>query len=133
MNKTIAAARIFLAPTLIAPALIAFASPALAAQPIAGKWLTDNGEALVEIAPCGKAMCGKVIKVLKPKPGAKPSQGVAILTELKDSGSLWKGKVFNPESGKSYNAKVYRNADGTLKVEGCVAFLCKGPTWQPAH
>lgn len=102
------------------------------ARPILGKWLTENGEAVVEIAPCGKALCGRVLKVLKPKPGERTTQGAVILTELTDAGSIWKGKIMDPRSGKIYAAKLAANPDGTLKVEGCVAFLCKGPVWKPA-
>lgn len=116
---------------LLATATMATAQAEAKARPIVGKWLTENGEALIEIAPCGKALCGKVLKVLKPKPGERSTQGVAILTELADSGAIWKGKILDPRSGKVYTAKVAVNPNGTLKVEGCVAFLCKGPVWQP--
>jgi uncharacterized protein (DUF2147 family) len=116
---------------IVAAAMAGQAHAAAAARPITGKWLTDNAEAVVEIAPCGKFLCGKVVKVLKPKPGEKSTVGTVILTELAASGSLWKGKILDPRSGKIYSAKVTANPDGTLKVEGCVAFLCKGPTWQP--
>ena len=116
----------------MAAAIVVTAAPAHAAAPIAGRWLTDNGEAVIQIAPCGKTMCGRLAKVLKPKPGGKAIQGAIILSELVDDGDAWKGRVFNPESGKSYKAKLYRNPDDTLKVEGCVAFMCSGPTWKPA-
>jgi uncharacterized protein (DUF2147 family) len=128
---------------------LAYAPPsaASAAQSIAGTWLTDDGKAHVRIEPCGKAMCGRIVAVLKRAPGdattdasnpdpakrANPIEGTYILTGLTDAGSVWKGKIYNPATGKSYNAKVWRNPDGTLKVEGCVAFLCRGPTWQPVR
>ncbi|PPU43318.1 hypothetical protein XarbCFBP7697_20335 [Xanthomonas arboricola] len=120
--------------------------PAFAAEPITGKWFTDNQQALVEIRPCGASLCGTIIKVLRSKPGSaktdvfnpdpgkrnNPMEGTVILSELVDAGNLWKGRIYNPESGKTYNAKLTRGADGSLKVEGCVAFICQGPTWQPA-
>lgn len=120
-----------MAMVFVAAASIGTAPAQARAKPIVGKWLTENGDALIEIAPCGKALCGKVLKVLKPKPGERSTQGMAILTELADTGSLWKGKILDPRSGKVYTAKVAVNPNGTLKVEGCVAFLCKGPVWQP--
>ncbi|MCE7795450.1 DUF2147 domain-containing protein [Sphingobium sufflavum] len=112
-------------------ALLLGAAQVQAAQPVTGKWLTENGEAVIDIAPCGKALCGKVVKVLKPKPGEKSTVGVAIITGLVDAGSLWKGKILNPASGKLYDAKVQRTANGSLSVQGCLMFICKGPTWTP--
>ncbi|CAD0357714.1 DUF2147 domain-containing protein [Xanthomonas hortorum] len=126
--------------------LVVQSTPAFAAEPITGKWFTDNQQALVDIQPCGTSLCGTIVKVLRTKPGSRktdafnpdpakrhnPMEGTVILSELVDAGDLWKGKIYNPESGKTYNAKIKRGADGSLKVEGCVAFICQGPTWQPA-
>jgi uncharacterized protein (DUF2147 family) len=127
--------------TLLWPAL-----PAYSAQPVAGRWLTEDSKALVQIEPCGKAICGRIVRVLKPQPGHSkidvnnpdpqkrnnPIEGTYILTDFVDAGSQWKGKIYNPESGKTYNARLTREADGSLKVEGCIAFLCTGPLWHPA-
>lgn len=132
---------------LIGAASLIVATPGFAAQPVIGNWITEDGKALVHIDFCGKAVCGKIAKLLKldpskpltdtsnpdPRKRNNPLEGTYILTGFVDAGSLWKGKIYNPDSGKTYNAKLMRNADGTLKVEGCVAFLCKGPTWQPAR
>jgi uncharacterized protein (DUF2147 family) len=128
-------------------ALLGCGTAAIAAQPVTGTWMTEEGKALVHIDACGQAMCGKIVKVLKVDPGkptkdianpdpakrGNPIEGTFILTDFVDAGSLWKGRIYNPASGKTYSARLTRNADGTLKVEGCVAFLCKGPIWQPAR
>jgi uncharacterized protein (DUF2147 family) len=128
---------------LIMSALAALPSPASAAQPITGRWATVDGKAIVHITPCGRALCGRIVKVVKPTPGRphtdiknpdpalrdRPIEGVAILSNFADAGDLWKGTIYDPESGKSYNSKVSRNSDGTLKVQGCIAFLCRGQTW----
>ncbi|WP_349656328.1 DUF2147 domain-containing protein [Xanthomonas sp. 10-10] len=130
----------------LALALVASSATAFAAEPITGKWFTDNQQALVDIQPCGASLCGTIVKVLRAKPGSRttdalnpdpakrhtPMEGTVILSELVDAGNLWKGKIYNPESGKTYAAKIKREVDGSLKVEGCVAFICQGPTWQRA-
>ena len=55
---------------LAALTLGAFAAlPAQAAQPITGRWSTVDGKAIVAIAPCGKQMCGRIEKIVKPTPG----------------------------------------------------------------
>ena len=121
------------------------ALPAQAAQPITGRWATVEGKAIVQIAQCGRNLCGHIEKIVKPTPGRpqtdinnpdpaqrnKPLAGLALLSGFQDSGALWKGTIYDPESGKSYNSKVSRNADGTLKVQGCIMFLCKTQIWTP--
>ncbi len=129
------------------PALLLAATPALAAAPITGNWITENGKALVEIAPCGKVLCGKITRVLKPTPGKpqtdannpdarlrnRPIVGLPILTGFTADGAEWKGAIYDPEKGKTYRSVVQRNADGTLKVKGCIAFFCQAQVWKPAR
>ncbi|AEG49061.1 Protein of unknown function DUF2147 [Sphingobium chlorophenolicum L-1] len=126
---------------------LAAALPAQAAQSIAGRWATVEGKAIVQIAPCGKTLCGRIEKILKPTPGrpqtdiknpdpaqrGKPLTGLALLTGFEDAGDLWKGSIYDPESGKTYNSKVSRNGDGTLKVQGCIMFFCKTQIWTPVR
>ncbi|UZW53787.1 DUF2147 domain-containing protein [Sphingobium sp. JS3065] len=123
------------------------ALPAEAAQPIAGRWATVEGKAIVQISPCGKTLCGRIEKIVKPTPGrpqtdmknpdpalrGKPLTGLALLTGFEDAGGLWKGSIYDPESGKTYNSKVSRNGDGTLKVQGCIMFFCKTQIWTPVR
>ncbi len=123
------------------------ALPAQAAQPITGRWATVDGKAIVQIAPCGKTLCGRIEKIVKPTAGrpqtdvknpdpaqrGKPLTGLALLTGFADAGDLWKGSIYDPESGKTYNSKVSRNGDGTLKVQGCIMMFCKTQTWTPVR
>ncbi len=122
-------------------------SIAQAAQPISGRWFTEDGKAIVQIGPCGKAVCGRISKVVKPTPGAPQNdaynpdknlrsrsiEGLTILTDFNDAGDLWKGQIYDPQSGKTYASKLTRNANGTLKVQGCIAFFCKTQTWTVAR
>lgn len=131
---------------LLVPALL-LAAPALAAEPIAGRWVTEDGKALVEIAPCGKTLCGKIARVIKPTPGkpqtdannpdaklrSRPIVGLPILTGFSDAGTEWKGSIYSPEEGKTYRSVLQRNANGTLKVKGCIMMFCKAQTWRPAR
>ena len=123
------------------------AMPAQAAQPITGRWATVDGKAIVQIAPCGREVCGKIEKIVKPTPGrpqtdiknpdpalrSKPLTGLALLSGFREDGDIWKGTIYDPESGKSYTSKVSRNGNGTLKVQGCIAFFCKTQTWTPVR
>lgn len=132
----------------LAPAaLFVTVIPALAAEPINGRWATVEGKAIVLIAPCGKNLCGRIERIVKPTPGrpqtdinnpdpalrSKPLAGLALLSGFHDAGSFGKGTIYDPESGKSYTSKANRKPDGTLKVQGCIAFFCKAQVWTPVR
>lgn len=130
---------------LIAIALAVSAGPALAADPVEGEWLTQAGNARVKVAPCGARpdrMCG-VVSWLKnaaakdannPDPAlrSRPVLGMALIRDFKPAGpGRWTGgKIYDPESGKTYDAKMRINPNGTLKVEGCVLVVCQAQTWK---
>lgn len=133
------------AAVMIATALAA--SPALAATPVTGKWLTVDKDSVIEIGRCGNTVCGRVAQILKPTDDGGPAidkfnpdpalrtrsiQGMMILTDFTDDGSVWLGRIYDPRKGKTYKSKLSRNPDGTLKVQGCIAFLCQTQTWTPA-
>ena len=120
--------------------------PASAAVPVTGRWLTAERDSIIQIGACGKSVCGRVVKVLKMMPDGRAPidannpdprlrtravEGITILTGFTDQGSIWLGRIYDPKSGKSYKSKLSRNPDGTLNVQGCVAFFCRAFTWQP--
>ncbi|THD37988.1 MAG: DUF2147 domain-containing protein [Sphingomonas sp.] len=119
---------------LSAALLLVGATAAFAAQPIAGRWLTADGSAVVAIGPCGPTLCGKIVRVLKVSAGpdgavkARQAIGVVILAGLVPDGDGWKGSVLDPKSGKKYNARVTRDG-GKLNVQGCVSVFCKTLVW----
>lgn len=123
----------------------ALATPALAADPVEGLWLVQAGTAKVKVAPCAadKAkMCGQITWLKNA--GAKdannpdaslrnrPVMGMLMIRDFKSAGpGKWKdGKIYDPNSGKTYGSKMSANPDGTLKVEGCVAVVCQAQTWK---
>ncbi|MDB5696490.1 MAG: hypothetical protein JWN21_2033 [Sphingomonas bacterium] len=130
---------------LALPVLLLAASPASAAEPIVGRWLTENGRAVVSIQPCGKTLCGRIARVLVPTPGVTPTdrnnpdprlrgrpvQGLEILSGFTDGGKTWRGRIYDPEAGKSYKSIVTREPGG-LKVQGCVMMFCRSQHWKPA-
>ncbi len=119
--------------------------PLAAAEPIMGRWVTGEKDAVVAIAKCGKALCGRIEKFLVlPKGGidqrdvnnSDPAQrkrkliGTAILTGLTAEGDAWRGQVYDPKSGKTYTSQVRRKPDGTLEVKGCVGPFCQTQVWK---
>jgi uncharacterized protein (DUF2147 family) len=126
----------------------AIAMPANAAMPVTGKWITQERDSVVEIGRCGNAVCGRVLRVLKMMPNGKTPidlnnpdpalrgrtvEGIMIFSGFTDSGSHWNGRLYDPKSGKSYNSKLSRNPDGSLKVQGCIGPFCKTFTWMAAR
>lgn len=128
---------------LAALALLAAAStPA----PIAGHWITVDGKALVEIGPCGAHVCGRILRVLKVDPTkpttdtnnpdkalrTRPIVGMVFLTGFSPGDDRWRGRIYDPESGRSYRSEVTRTG-GVLKVKGCIGPFCRTQAWTAAR
>jgi uncharacterized protein (DUF2147 family) len=124
--------------------LASIAASAHAALPVTGKWMTQERDSIIEIGTCGNTVCGRVHRVLKMMPNGQPPidannpnpslrtravQGIYIFNGFTDGGTHWNGQLYDPKSGKSYKSKLTRNADGTLKVQGCVGPFCKTFKW----
>ena len=135
-----------LLPAMLAGAagLAALAVPALAADPIGGKWVTQDKDAVVTIADCGGSVCGKITKFLKTPPGgvdqrdihnpkkalrSRKLMGLPVLSGFKQDGDEWRGEIYDPKSGKTYRSVIQRKGANTLEVKGCVAIFCQTQVW----
>ena len=128
-------------------ALLALLAPlytAAAAASVEGLWLTDDGKAVIRIAPCGQRMCGRIARVLdtrpnvpktdvnNPDPGRRnqPILGLQVLSGFSGGPTQWTGgQAYDPKSGSSYKASLRVNTDGSLRVTGCVLFVCRSKRW----
>lgn len=131
--------------TILLP-LLAIAGAAPAAEPITGRWITDDGKAVVTIAQCGKVVCGHITRILAPTPNGppvdernpdpklrtRPVQGLEVLSGFIDRGSDWRGRIYDPEAGKWYKSIVAREPGG-LNAKGCILFFCRAQHWKPAR
>jgi uncharacterized protein (DUF2147 family) len=134
---------------LVAFVAVALATPAaaLAASPIEGAWRTQGGRGVVEIAPCGAQICGKVVDGpgMAANPGltdtknkdaskrSRPLKGLPILSGFSGGPTLWKGgTIYNPEDGGTYRSTLQLAGPDTLKVKGCVGPICRTQTWTRA-
>ncbi len=122
---------------------VAMATPAIAAAPsVAGNWLTEGGKAIVQVAPCGAALCGRIVRIVKPDPGkplndannpdkalrSRPILGIAILSGFTPNSDRWKGQIYDPQSGRTYRSELSREGN-TLKVKGCFGPFCRTQEW----
>ncbi len=107
-----------------------------------GDWYTEGRRGVVRLARCGDALCGRLARILvpskastdinnpDPKLRTRPLIGLPLITGFvwKDGG--WQGgRIYDPESGRTYKSKLSLNRDGTLKVSGCIAFICQSQRW----
>lgn len=122
--------------------LALLADPAAAAGPVAGAWLTDERDGIIEIRSCGEKMCGRLAKALTPIKGpdvdrnnpdpslrGRPIIGLPVLIDFVRDGLVWRGQIYDPRHGRHYRATLERIAADRLKVRGCVSVLCRTITW----
>lgn len=100
------------------------------------------------MAPCParpERMCGtlawlrdpanaKALDANNPDPRlqSRPLIGLSMLKDLTSlaAGRWAGGKIYGPESGKTYDSKISVTGNGTLKVEGCVMMICQAQIWK---
>ncbi|MEO6225768.1 MAG: DUF2147 domain-containing protein [Sphingomicrobium sp.] len=132
------------------PRTLVYALVALGLQPaaqatapqtgIAGRWINPSRSVIIDIAPCGAALCGTV-KWASAKAKADASAGTArlvgtrLLTGLRRQGSQWQGKLFVPDRNLHVEGRIERAAPGQLKVSGCAlgGLVCDSQLWTRAR
>jgi uncharacterized protein (DUF2147 family) len=130
---------------LLAALLLLAPLPSAGAEPsVEGLWLTDDGKAVIRIAPCGQRMCGRIARVLdtgtnvpgtdvnNPDPARRgqPILGLQVLSGFTGGPAQWTGgQAYDPKSGSRYKSSLRVNADGSLRVTGCVLFVCRSKRW----
>jgi uncharacterized protein (DUF2147 family) len=118
-------------------------------NPIVGRWHTPEDRAIVEIAPCGNQLCGTIIGAVplpntntpprdthNPDPALRNRSivGVRLLAGFVQGRGKWTGgTIYNPTNGKSYRSEMSLNANGTLRVAGCVSVICQTQIWRRAN
>ena len=111
------------------------------AQDIKGKWLTEAGDAQVEIYEHNGKMNGKIVWLEKgpdtkdvhnkdEKLRSRKLMGVNILSGLTKKDDKWEGgRIYNPKNGKNYKCAIWLDGD-KLKVRGYIGFLYETQTWK---
>ncbi len=111
----------------------------LPGETIQGNWLNPNGSVIINIAPCGDALCGRVVWASEKaqqdarKGGTNTLVGTELLSGFlpEKEGTGWSGKVFVPDIKKRSRAEIHQVTPDQLKVTGCAVgrLLCKSQTW----
>lgn len=125
---------------------------AQASAGFAGLWIDHTGRGAVEIAPCGTALCGRIVWLKEPNDKAgkplvdilnedvgkrgKPICGLQIIGGLKPQtdGSWDEGWIYDPEQGERFDVELRLLAGDVLQVKGykSLKFLSETFQWKRA-
>ncbi len=118
-------------------ALALSASLAHATEP-SGLWWTEDHSGVIAIAPCDLGLCGRIVG--QPNPllpdgslprdwRGEPECGLDFLdVRATDTANLWLGQVLDPRNGQRWNAEIYLDADGNLRLRGYILTPLLGQT-----
>ncbi|MGD0434359.1 MAG: DUF2147 domain-containing protein [Acetobacteraceae bacterium] len=106
-----------------------------------GNWSTANGHGVVAIAQCGAALCGRIVGFDR-KPGepmptdvhGRSQCGLTVITnERPEMDGTWLGEVTDPRDGGTYQAKLWLDQSGNLRLRGFIGIPQLGATqtWHP--
>ena len=139
-----------LAIQLLRPEAVVLSAVPAAASAL-GEWVTDGDKARVKIAPCASdaaKLCGTITWSYRPADQptgdlvdihntdkalrSRPIVGLPLLQDFKPAGAdAWDGgTIYDPEGGKTYKSKMKLDGADTLKVDGCILFVCQTQTWK---
>ncbi|GAA3961358.1 DUF2147 domain-containing protein [Hymenobacter antarcticus] len=115
-----------------------------------GTWTNSEKKATFEIYKCGDKLCGKIVSLTvpndpatgKPKTDSKnpeaklrsrPRLGMVFMQGFKyDDDNKWDdGKIYDPESGKTYSCYMQMENPNNMEVKGYIGFslIGKSQSW----
>jgi uncharacterized protein (DUF2147 family) len=113
------------------------AAPAFAADPVEGTWKTkpdaSGSYGYVKIAACGAALCGTLTQKFDSAGKAVSSANIGkkVIWDMiaAGGGQYTDGKIWVPESGKTYDSKMQLSGS-SLDLKGCQHSICRDAgTW----
>ena len=117
----------------VTPPVVATAPPSAPAVPAVqsansplGVWLTEEKEGKVRIEQCGANLCGYSVDSKSNKNGEQ------VLINMKPGkDAKWSGRIFDPNTGSTYDSTIALKGSDTLRVQGCAfgGMFCGGQTW----
>ncbi len=128
---------------------LAFAAAPANAEEMVGIWLTQQGDAQIRVAKCGKAMCGTVawlrdavdaqtgqppVDTKNPNASLRSRKilGIRIFAMEQDNTGSWTGGIYNSDDGQTYKGRLVPRGDAELEVQGCAGSLCGSEVWTRA-
>ncbi|WP_375435533.1 DUF2147 domain-containing protein [uncultured Hymenobacter sp.] len=115
-----------------------------------GVWTNTEKKATFEIYKCGDKLCGKIVTLTVPNDPAtgkpktdsmnpdpklrnRPRLGLVFMQGFEyDDDNKWDdGKIYDPESGKTYSCYMKMNSANSMEVKGYIGFsmIGKSQNW----
>jgi uncharacterized protein (DUF2147 family) len=91
-----------------------------------GLWLTEEKQGRVRIEQCGGNLCGYSVDT------KSNLNGEQVLINMKPGNdSKWSGRIFDPNTGSTYDSTIALKGSDSLWVQGCAfgGMFCGGQTW----
>lgn len=127
---------------LISVGLTVILAPAVArAADPTGDWKTEGGGASIRIAQCYGNMWGVVAwekdggSIDKNNPNESKKRrstlGMPFLIDMKRNaaGDKWAGQLYDPGTGKMFDATIQLSSPDELEMQACLQIFCSGQTW----
>ena len=117
-------------------AWLALCLPA-AAQSVAGIWLTQNRDGVVEIRTCPTGLCGYVVGITKFQPNGDPpvdNHGrsrchLQIIPDgHEDADGIWSSHITDPDDGDTYTINLQPEGPDRLRMRGYIGLPLLGHT-----
>ena len=120
-----------------------------ATDDIRGVWVDnrdgDKHKVAVAIEDCDGLLCGRIYWLKKPLSGGAPKRdqhnpdaalrerplcGLKIMTGFRpgETPSWYRGYIYNPNDGRTFNSTIHVEGDGSLKIRGFVGVSLFGKT-----
>lgn len=102
---------------------------------VLGVWASKGS--IFSITLDGEELHGEVIAMRKPRADRKnpdpllrqrPVIGLQVLSDYRYRRGLWRGKLYDPTSGRTFSSYLKLDSDGNLRVRGYVGFSLLGKT-----
>lgn len=95
---------------------------------ITGVWLTEDGEAKIEIIETYDGIYeGTVVWTKAQSQKARKSIGIKVVRDFEKSGkNKYQGKIYHPDNGEMYNGSIRILSHGEIKVRAYMSFSLFG-------
>jgi uncharacterized protein (DUF2147 family) len=117
--------------------LFGLLSTGATAATVEGRWLIEDGDAVISIATCGSTLCGFIVGIGAFSPDGSPPKdnlgrsqcGLEIIHALVQSEpGRWFGTITNPEDGRTYKTRLSLDDAGRLRLRGYLGIPLFGST-----
>ena len=105
---------------------------AAAQAALEGKWANPKHSVIVNVAPCGTALCGTISWASPNNKDKGVTPGKRVLSDLRPLGDgTYRGRALEPKRNISGSAIVRQDGPNVMIVNGCafLGMICKEQRW----